>query len=101
MNDARTLRRWLILIILACAALYLVGNGRVPLWDRDEGWYAQCSQQMWQTGDWVVPRYLDQLRTEKPVLVYWLQLAGYALFGGPSELAVRFYASVAQTIVLC
>lgn len=101
MNDARKLQRWLILVIMACAALYLVGNGRVSLWDRDEGWYAQCSKQMWETGDWVVPRYLDKLRTEKPVFVYWLQLGGMAIFGGPSELAVRFYAAVAQVAVLC
>ena len=101
MDDARTLRRWLIFAIMACAATYLIGNGQVSLWDRDEGWYAQCSKQMWETGNWVVPHFLDKLRTEKPVFVYWLQLGGYALFGGPSEFAVRFYASVAQTIVLC
>ena len=101
MNDAKKLRNWLILVILACLALYLVGNGQVSLWDRDEGWYAQCSKQMWETGDWVVPRFLDQLRTEKPVFVYWLQLGGMALFGGPSEFSVRFYAAVAQTAVLC
>lgn len=101
MTDSRKLRWWLIIAILACAALYLVGNGQVPLWDRDEGWYAECSREMWQTGDWVVPKFLGDLRTEKPVFVYWLQLGGYWLFGGPSEFAVRFYAAVAQTLVLC
>ena len=34
------------LTILAAAALYLLGNGRVSLWDRDEPRYAQCSRQM-------------------------------------------------------
>lgn len=101
MTDLRKLRWWLIIAILACAGLYLVGNSQVPLWDRDEGWYAQCSKQMWETGDWVVPKFLDDLRAEKPVFVYWLQLGGYWLFGGPSEFAVRFYAAVAQTLVLC
>lgn len=100
MTDLRKLRWWLIIAILACAALYLAGNGRVPLWDRDEAWYAQCSREMWETGDWVVPKFLGGLRTEKPVFVYWLQLGGYFLFGGPSEFAVRFYASIAQTIVV-
>lgn len=100
MNSPRRWQHWLTLAILLCAATYLVGNGSVPLWDRDEGWYAQSSKQMWETGDWVVPRFLDDLRTEKPVFVYWLHLAGYALFGGPSEFAVRFYASVAQVLVL-
>jgi 4-amino-4-deoxy-L-arabinose transferase-like glycosyltransferase len=100
MVATRKLRFWLVLTILACAALYLVGNGRVPLWDRDEGWYAQCSKQMWETGDWVVPWFLDHLRTEKPIFVYWLQIGGYFLFGGPGDFAVRFYAAIAQTIVV-
>ena len=100
MTDTKKIRWWMILAILACAGLYLVGNGRVPLWDRDEGWYAQCSKQMWETGDWVVPRFLDDLRAEKPALVYWLQLGGYWLFGGPGDFAVRFYAAIAQTLVL-
>ena len=101
MTDLRKLRWWLIIAILACAGLYLIGNGQVPLWDRDEGWYAQCSKEMWETGDWVVPKFLGGLRAEKPVFVYWLQLGGYWLFGGPSEFAVRFYAAVAQVLVLC
>lgn len=100
MSDGPKLRRWLALIVIACAAIYLIGNGRVPLWDRDEGWYARCSQQMWQSGDWVVPRFLDDLRTEKPVLVYWLQLGGYALFGGPGEFAARFYSGVMQVLAV-
>lgn len=100
MIEPRKLRWWLMLAVLACAGLYLLGNGRVPLWDRDEGWYAQCSKEMWETGDWVVPRFLGDLRAEKPAFVYWLQLGGYGLFGGVSEFAVRFYAAVAQTIVL-
>lgn len=86
MTDLRKLRWWLIIAILACAGLYLVGNGRVPLWDRDEGWYAQCSKEMWETGDWVVPKFLGGLRTEKPVFVYWLQLGGYASSAGPPNL---------------
>lgn len=100
MVETKRLRSWMILVILACAGLYLVGNGRVPLWDRDEGWYAQCSKEMWETGDWVVPRFLGGLRAEKPVFVYWLQLAGYGLFGGVSEFAVRFYAAIAQAVTV-
>lgn len=98
--DSRKYRWWLLIAILACLGLYLLGNGRVPLWDRDEGWYAQCSKQMWETGDWVVPRFLDDLRAEKPALVYWLQLGGYYLFGGPGDFAVRFYAGVAQALAI-
>ena len=65
----------LLLIILTCGALYLVGNARVQLWDRDEPRYAQASRQMAATGDWVVPQLLDEPRIKKPPLIYWLQAA--------------------------
>ena len=28
---------------------------------------------MLQSGDWVVPRYLSDIRTAKPVFIYWCQ----------------------------
>jgi 4-amino-4-deoxy-L-arabinose transferase-like glycosyltransferase len=70
----------LILAILGCAALYLVGNGRVSLWDRDEPRYAQASRQMLASGDWVVPKLLDEPRIKKPPLIYWCQAASMAVF---------------------
>src|SRR5215212_6256499 len=68
-------QRSLIIVIIAAAALYLIGNDRVGLWDRDEPRYAQTSKQMVQSdpSDWVVPRLLDQVRTAKPVFIYWCQ----------------------------
>src|SRR5258706_993234 len=70
----------LILVILCCGALYLVGNGRVSLWDRDEPRYAQASRQMLASGDWVVPKLLDEPRIKKPPLIYWCQAASMAVF---------------------
>src|SRR5437773_976368 len=63
----------LIGVILLSSALYLVGNARVSLWDRDEPRYAQASRQMLQSGDWVVPKLLDEPRINKPPMIYWLQ----------------------------
>jgi 4-amino-4-deoxy-L-arabinose transferase-like glycosyltransferase len=60
-------------LLLAALGLYLVGNASVPLLDRDEPRYAQCSRQMLQSGDWVVPRLFDDIRAKKPPLIYWLQ----------------------------
>lgn len=86
--------------ILACAALYLVGNGRVALWDCDEPWYAQCTLKMIQSGDYAVPRYLDgRLRAEKPPLVYWLQSVPMRWLGS-REFAPRLVASMATTLAL-
>ena len=98
-------RRSLLLAVLipAAAAVYLVGNGSVALWDRDEPRYAQTSRQMLQSGDWVVPHYLDLVRTAKPALIYWCQAAAMRVFGdaGPAgNFAARFPSALAITALL-
>ncbi len=99
---SRTRRRHAIQILLILAAatvLYLIGNGRVPLWDRDEPRYAQTSRQMLRSGDWVVPRLLDEVRTAKPVFIYWCQAAAMRAFG-ENEFAARLPSAVAMLLTL-
>ena len=95
--------RNLTLVILLGAVLYLLGNAGISLWDRDEPRYAQTSRQMLQSGDWVVPRYLDKVRTAKPVFIYWCQAASMKLFGDQGNtgvFAARFPSAIAMTLVL-
>src|SRR4051812_43561148 len=95
--------RNITLIIVCAAALYLLGNGSVSLWDRDEPRYAQTSRQMLQSGDWVVPHYLDKVRTAKPVFIYWCQATSMRVFGDQGDagvFAARFPSAVAMTLVL-
>src|ERR1700753_3644925 len=75
----------IILTLVAAAAVYLAGNGRVQLWDRDEPRYAQCSRQMLQSGDWVVPRLYDKLRFQKPPLIYWCQASAMKFLGSEGD----------------
>src|SRR3954470_18918833 len=84
-----------LLVIGAAAILYFIGAQSVSLWDRDEAWYAQTSKQMVESGDWVVPRFLDSPRYAKPVFIYWCQAASMKLFG-PSELAARLPSALAM-----
>ncbi|WP_428939275.1 phospholipid carrier-dependent glycosyltransferase [Fontivita pretiosa] len=100
MLDARR-RALFVLLLLAIVALYLVGNHSVSLWDRDEPRYAQTSRQMLASGDWVVPRLLDEPREKKPVFVYWCQAAAMALLGD-NAFAARLPSviGVALTIVI-
>src|ERR1700728_4085660 len=74
-------------ILLGGAAVYLIGAQRVPLWDRDEPWYAQGSREMLQWGDWVVPRFLGDWRAEKPPMIYWCQVAAMGVAGGTAGAA--------------
>jgi len=70
------------LIVAALAALVLLPNlGGPPLFDEDETRNAACSLAMRATGDWVVPTLNGRLRVEKPALVNWLHLAGFATAG--------------------
>src|SRR2546423_11450268 len=94
-----SIRLKIILIILASFAVYVAGNGRVSLWDRDEPRYAQTSRQMVQSGDWVVPHLLDKVRTAKPIFIYWCQAAAMRIFGD-NEFAARLPSSLAMTMTL-
>ncbi|MFI5377842.1 MAG: ArnT family glycosyltransferase, partial [Tepidisphaerales bacterium] len=90
---------WTLLVIVAAAATYLAGGGRVHLWDRDEAWYAQASKQMVESGNWVVTYFLDQPRYSKPIFVYWCQALCMKLLG-PTERAARLPSAIAMTITL-
>jgi 4-amino-4-deoxy-L-arabinose transferase-like glycosyltransferase len=91
------------LVIVLAAVLYLVGNAGTSLWDRDEPRFAQTSRQMLQSGDWVVPRFLDKVRTAKPVFIYWCQAAAMRVIGEQGNTGVfsaRLPSAIAMTAVL-
>ena len=87
------------LILLAAAGLYLAGNASVALWDRDEPRYAQASRQMLESGNWVVPRLMDEDRPVKPVFIYWCQATAMRLFGD-TAFAARLPSVVAMLLTL-
>src|SRR5688572_16037862 len=91
-----------LLVIIASAALYLVGNDSVGLFDRDEPRYAQTSKQMLESDppDWVVPRLLDDVRTAKPILIYWCQALCMKLLGSTAPFAARLPSAVAMILTL-
>ena len=88
-----------LLILIGALIVYLIGNAQVPLWDRDEPRYAQTSSQMLHTGDWVVPRLLDEVRTAKPVLIYWCQASAMRVLG-ENEFAARLPSAVSMLLTL-
>jgi 4-amino-4-deoxy-L-arabinose transferase-like glycosyltransferase len=82
---------------MAVAAVYLFGNGRTQLFDRDEPRYAQCSRQMLQSGDWVVPRLYDNIRAAKPPGIYWCQATAMTLLGD-TPFAARLPSAIAGVL---
>ncbi|MBX6312991.1 MAG: glycosyltransferase family 39 protein, partial [Isosphaeraceae bacterium] len=97
-DDApESLRAFLLqgaLIAALALTLNLAGNGRVSLWDRDEPRYAICTREMRQSGDWIHPTFNGEPRYHKPILIYWLMLAGTAL-AGDNPFGVRLVSSLA------
>lgn len=75
---------WLAIAIL----LLVVGIGRMPLLDPDEGRFAAASVRMIETGDPIVPEFNGEPRLNKPPLLYWLQAAAFILLG-VNETAAR------------
>jgi len=71
---------------LAAAALLAVAVSFAPiashsLWTPDEPTGAGVGRAMLESGDYVVPRLGGQPFLEKPPLYWWVQVAGYRLFG--------------------
>jgi 4-amino-4-deoxy-L-arabinose transferase-like glycosyltransferase len=86
------------LLFLACVAFHVIGTWAVPLIDRDEPRFAEASREMIERGDYVVPRFNNQLRLDKPPLAYWAQVASYRIFG-ENDFAARFPSAIAAALV--
>jgi len=80
-------------IVVAAAVVFFTNLGATHLFDKDETLYASCAREMFQAGDWVVPTFNGDIFPDKPPLMYWLMMSGYALFG-MTEFAVRFWSAV-------
>jgi len=52
-----------------------------PLFEPDEGRYAEIPREMLTSGDWVTPRLNDVKYFEKPPLQYWATAIAYSMFG--------------------
>ncbi len=61
--------------------LFLAGNWIMPLTDRDETRFAEASREMLQRSDYIIPWFNGQYRFDKPVLIYWCQIASYRVLG--------------------
>jgi 4-amino-4-deoxy-L-arabinose transferase-like glycosyltransferase len=74
--------RWLYALLAAfIATLWLAVLPARPLFNPDEGRYAEVPREMLEGGDWVIP-HLDGLAyVEKPPLQYWLTALSLRVFG--------------------
>ena len=86
----------LLVLVLLSTVLFFVNLGKPKLWDRDEPRNARCAVEMMERHDWTVPTFNGELRTHKPILLYWLMMSAYSLFG-VNEFAARFWSAALAT----
>jgi 4-amino-4-deoxy-L-arabinose transferase-like glycosyltransferase len=83
-----------VLLMTSVASLVFFTNlGAYTLFDEDEPKNAVCGREMFLRNDWVVPTFNQDLRTDKPILIYWIMQASYRLWG-INEFGARFGSAV-------
>ncbi len=95
-------RRSLLLLAAVVVFCLFYHTGTIPLFDEDEGAYAQVTQEMLHSGDLVTPRLGGEPFFHKPPMIYWTQAICVSLLG-PRELAFRLpsvLASLAWGVLL-
>ena len=98
---SRVGRQALLLAVLV-AVSFFANLGGAPLFDEDEGAYAEVTREMLASGDFITPRLNGQVFFHKPPLIYWVQAASTAVLGF-NEAALRLpsaLASLAWVLVL-
>src|SRR5580698_5171227 len=93
-------KSWKLGAAAACATVvWFALLAQRPLYDPDEGRYAEIPREMFNAGDWVIPHLNALVYLEKPPLQYWLTALAYRALG-QSEFAARFCTGLAGYLSL-
>jgi 4-amino-4-deoxy-L-arabinose transferase len=86
-------------LVAAFVLAYLLPLGTHGLWIPDETRYAQISQEMLHSGNWVAPHFMGLRYFEKPAAGYWLIAVGQAIFG-ENLFGVRIASALASGLTV-
>ena len=103
--DLKSVRTKLLLVQLAlvlgvCGFVFFFGLGSFGLVGADEPRYAQIGREMLARHDWIVPTLNGAPWLEKPVLLYWQEMASFKVFGVQDWAARAPSAKFATLLVL-
>jgi 4-amino-4-deoxy-L-arabinose transferase-like glycosyltransferase len=90
-----------IFLFLFSLILFLQNLDKPMIYILDEAKNAECAREMLVSGDYIMPYFNGQLRTDKPPLHYFFMALAYKIFG-VSAFGARFFSAVfgALTILI-
>ncbi len=94
LNDKKSL---IILLISFIVCLFFIHG--YPIYILDEAKNSEAARELFRSGNWIVPMFNGELRTDKPPLHYYFMMLGYKLFG-VNAFAARFFSSVFGALTL-
>ena len=89
----------IIVLVIISTVVYFSNLGGTSIYVLDEAKNAGCAMEMKHRGDWIVPTFNDQLRTDKPPLHYFFMMVSYTLFG-TTPFAARFFSALAGILLI-
>jgi 4-amino-4-deoxy-L-arabinose transferase-like glycosyltransferase len=93
-------RSWMFCVAAVLGTvLWFVLLAQRPLFDPDEGRYAEIPREMLNGGDWVIPHLNALVYLEKPPLQYWLTALAFRALG-QSEFPARLCTGLAGYLAL-
>ncbi len=84
---------WLLTVLMA----FFYNLQGTPLFDIDEGAFAQATREMVLRDDYLTLHLNGEPRHDKPILTYWLQALSVKVFG-VTEFAFRLPSAIAATL---
>jgi 4-amino-4-deoxy-L-arabinose transferase-like glycosyltransferase len=93
-DGARPSLRLLGALMTVLLALWIARLGAAPLFDVDEGAFAEATRELTLSHDWGSTTLNGVDRFDKPILIYWFQAVSLKAFG-LNEFAVRLPSALA------
>lgn len=90
---SETVRLSALLLLIILIAFFL-NLGGAPLFDVDEGAFSEATREMLSSKNYLTTYLNGEPRFDKPILIYWFQLASITLFG-QNEFAFRLPSALA------
>lgn len=91
--------RYLLALLAASLLLFFLGLSTWGFIDPGDGYFSETAREMIERNDYIVPHLNYQIYFSKPILIYWLIISAYKLFG-INEFAARFWSAAFATLMV-